>query len=106
MMAAIIHGNTQNPHFLPEIIDLVINNVHIVPGFLECVNSIWNMAAVKKLYRGSLNDMQFCTPDIGSLNCLFVASQSFVKHSVLQRHSQLMELHARVLSLYALRSVV
>ena len=45
---------------------------------------------MKKLYEGSLNDMQFRTPDIGSLNCLFVASRerfarnmSFVKHLLL-----------------------
>ncbi|RHZ63011.1 hypothetical protein CDV55_106198 [Aspergillus turcosus] len=77
-----------NPLLLPEIVASVIDNVHLVPDLLNCacVNHIWNVAALKKLYKGSLNDMQFRTPDIGSLNCLFVASRkrfarnmSFVK---------------------------
>ncbi|KAH6721989.1 hypothetical protein BKA61DRAFT_628151 [Leptodontidium sp. MPI-SDFR-AT-0119] len=74
---------------LPEIVGMVINNVHMVPDLLNCacVNSTWSVAALKKLYKGSLHDMQFRTPDIGSLNCLFVASRErfrrnvrFVKH--------------------------
>ncbi|KAF5854958.1 hypothetical protein ETB97_010487 [Aspergillus alliaceus] len=81
-----------NPLVLPEIVGFVIDNVHLVPDLLSCacVNSIWSAAALKKLYKGSLNDMQFCTPDIGSLNCLFVASRKrfarymgFVKHLLL-----------------------
>lgn len=91
-MTTISNQNTSNPLLLPEIIGLVISNVHIVPDLLNCacVNSIWNVAALKKLYEGSLNDMQFHTPDIGSLNCLFVASRkrfarnmSFMKHLLL-----------------------
>ncbi|EAW21216.1 uncharacterized protein NFIA_063770 [Aspergillus fischeri NRRL 181] len=81
-----------NPLLLPEIVASVIDNVHLVPDLLNCacVNRMWSVAALKKLYRGSLNDMQFRTPDIGSLNCLFVASRerfarnmSFVKHLLL-----------------------
>jgi hypothetical protein len=42
-----------------------------------CVNSTWNVTA---LYRGKkiegyVNDMQFRTPDIVSLNSFFVASR-------------------------------
>lgn len=81
-----------NPLMLPEIIRLIIDNVHMARDLLSCacVNSIWNVAALKKLYKGSLNDMQFRTPDIGSLNCLLVASRArftrnmnFVKHLLL-----------------------
>jgi hypothetical protein len=81
-----------NPLSLPEIVGLVVDNVHAVPDLFSCacVNSTWSMAALKKLYKGSLNDMQFRTPDIGSLNCLFVASRQrfrqnmgFVKHLLL-----------------------
>ncbi|KAM5447458.1 hypothetical protein MaudCBS49596_005969 [Microsporum audouinii] len=91
-MAAISGRSTLNPLLLPEIVGLVVENVPMVPDLLSCacVNSIWNVAALKRLYTGSLNDMQFCTPDIGSLNCLFVASRerfarnmSFVKHLLL-----------------------
>ncbi|KAF4231147.1 hypothetical protein CNMCM8980_005371 [Aspergillus fumigatiaffinis] len=78
-----------NPLLIPEIVGLVIDHVQLARDLLNCacVNSIWNMAA---LYRGSLNDMQFRTPDIGSLNCLLVASRvrftrnmSYVKHLLL-----------------------
>lgn len=81
-----------NPLCIPEIIGLVIENVQMAPDLLSCacVNSAWNIAALKKLYRGSLNDMQFRTPDIGSVNCLFVASEKrfarnmrFVRHLLL-----------------------
>ncbi|KAK2590418.1 hypothetical protein QQS21_011905 [Conoideocrella luteorostrata] len=85
-----------NPLFLPEIVGLVLDNVHMIPDLLNCacVNSVWNRAALKKLYRGSLNDMQFRTPDIASLNCLFAASRerfarnmTMVKHLVLSPES-------------------
>ncbi|GLA79098.1 hypothetical protein AtubIFM55763_001766 [Aspergillus tubingensis] len=91
-MVAEFERNARNPLLIPEIVGLVINNIHNVPDLLSCagVNSIWNVAALKKLYKGSLNDMQLRTPDIGSLNCLFVASRkqfarnmSFVKHLLL-----------------------
>ncbi|KIM92931.1 hypothetical protein OIDMADRAFT_208481 [Oidiodendron maius Zn] len=85
-----------NPLLLPEIVGLVVDNVHMVPDLLSCacVNSTWSVAALKRLYNGSLNDMQFRTPDIGSLNCLFVASRErftrnmgFVKHLLLSPES-------------------
>jgi hypothetical protein len=81
-----------NPLLIPEIVGLVIDHFQLARDLLSCacVNSIWNRAALKKLYRGSLNDMQFRTADIGSLNCLLVASRvrfarnmSFVKHLLL-----------------------
>lgn len=39
---------------------------------LCCVNSLWNVTALKQLYKGSLHDMWYYTPDIGLLSCLFV----------------------------------
>lgn len=78
-----------NPLLLPEIVDLVAENVQAISDLLSCacVNSTWNRAAVKKLYEGSLGDMQFCTPDIGSLNCLFVASRKrFTRNMRFLRH--------------------
>ena len=49
-MAVVIHRNQSNPFFLPEIVALVIDNVHIVPDLLNCacVNSIWSAEALKK----------------------------------------------------------
>lgn len=89
IMAARVFRNTPNPLLIPEIVGLVVDNIHTVPDLLNCacVNIIWNLAALKKLYRGSLNDMQFRTPDIGSLNCLFVASRKrFVRNMSFVRH--------------------
>ncbi|KEY83504.1 hypothetical protein BA78_0030 [Aspergillus fumigatus] len=89
-----------NPLLLPEIVASAIENVHQVPDLLNCacVKRMWNVAALKKLYRGSLHDMQFCTPDIGSLNCLFVASRerfarymSFMKHLLLSTDTMAVE---------------
>lgn len=89
MMAAVFFPNTRNPLLITEIVGLVVDNIHMVPDLLNCagVDSIWNVAALKKLYRGSLNGMQFRTPHIGSLNCLlvelrerFARNMSFVRH--------------------------
>ncbi|RFU25806.1 hypothetical protein B7463_g10531, partial [Scytalidium lignicola] len=91
-MATICDRDVSNPLLLSEIVGMVVDNVHMVPDLLSCacVNSTWSLVALKKLYKGSLNDMQFRTPDIGSLNCLFVASRArfgrnmgFVKHLLL-----------------------
>lgn len=91
-MAVISGSNISNPLLLPEIVGLVIDNVSMVQDLLNCacVNSTWNRPSLKKLYKGSLSDMQFRTPDIASLNCLFVASRNrfsqnmrFVKHLLL-----------------------
>jgi hypothetical protein len=91
-MTAITARNTPKPLLLPEIVEYVVDNICMVPDLLSCacVNSLWNVIALKKLYKGSLNDMRYRTPDIGSLNCLFVASRerftqnmNFVKHLLL-----------------------
>jgi hypothetical protein len=91
-MATVLHRNTPNPLTIPEIVGLVVENIDMAPDLLSaaCVNNTWNVLALKKLYRGSLNDMQFRTPDIGSINCLLVASRerfarnmSFVRHLLL-----------------------
>ena len=81
-----------NPLLIPEIVELVIDHVDIGRCLLKCacVNSLWNVTALRKLYRGSLTDRRYRTPDIGSLNCLLVASRKrfarnmgFVKHLML-----------------------
>ncbi|KAL2833956.1 hypothetical protein BJY01DRAFT_89753 [Aspergillus pseudoustus] len=78
-----------NALLLPEILRLVIENVEGIPDLLSCacVNKAWNEEALRRLYHGSLNNLHFRTPDMGSLNCLLVASRerfvrnmSFVKH--------------------------
>ena len=103
-MVAIFHQSTSNPLLLPEIVSSVIDNVHMVPDILNCacVNSTWSVASLKKLYNGSLNDMQFRTPDIGSLNSLFVASRvrfarnmRFVRHLLLSPETPAIDEAAR-----------
>ncbi|OKL62811.1 hypothetical protein UA08_01872 [Talaromyces atroroseus] len=75
-----------------EIVGMIIENVDMVPDLLNCVcvNSTWNVIASRKLYRGCQNDMQFRTPDIEVLMCLYVASRerftrnmNFVRHLLL-----------------------
>lgn len=92
MMATTHNRSGPNPIVLLEIVRLVVDNVHMVPDLLSCacVNSTWSVAALEKLYKRSLNDMQFRMPNNRSLNCLFVASQerfrrtmTFVKHLIL-----------------------
>lgn len=87
-----------NPLLLPEIVDLVLDHVDLLPDLLSCacVNSLWSVLALRKLYQGSLTDMRYRTPDIGSLNCLFIASRerfaqnmSFVKHLLLSSDTPL-----------------
>ena len=78
-----------NPLSLPEIVRVVIDNVNVVPGLLNCacVNGIWNKADFEKIHRGSLSNMQFRTPDIASLNRLFVASlERFARNMTLVKH--------------------
>jgi hypothetical protein len=78
-----------NPLLLPEIVGLVVKKVERVSDLSNCarVNKTWYVAALRELYRGSLNDMQFRTPDIGSLNCLLVASQArFSQNMGLVKH--------------------
>ena len=77
---------------LSEIIHNVFENFSDTSDLLACacVNKLWNEEALRLLYRGSLADMQFRSPDIESLNCLLVASRQrfsfnmgFVKHLLL-----------------------
>jgi hypothetical protein len=75
---------------------MVVDNIHMVLDLLSCacVNSTWSVVALKRLYKGSLNDMQFRTPNIRSLNCLYMASRErfrrnmgIVKHLLLSLES-------------------
>lgn len=77
---------------LCEIVRNVLENLSDVSDLLACacVNKVWNEEALRILYRGSLTDTQFRSPDIESLNCLLVASRErfafnmgFVKHLLL-----------------------
>jgi len=83
-MATIYDRNVSNPLLLLEIVGMVVDNIHIVLDLLSCacVNGIWSMAALKKLYKGSLNDIQFRTPDIRSLDCLFIILQERFKRNI------------------------
>ncbi|CBF73942.1 predicted protein [Aspergillus nidulans FGSC A4] len=67
---------TRNPLLLPEIVGAVLDNVNI-RDLLSCagVNRTWNTLALKRMYEGSVYDLQRRTPDITSLNCLYVASR-------------------------------
>jgi hypothetical protein len=58
-MAIIIYRDIQNPLLIPEIVGLVIENVHAVLDLLNCayVNNVWNAEALRKLYFGSMNNM-------------------------------------------------
>ncbi|EED16714.1 hypothetical protein TSTA_017880 [Talaromyces stipitatus ATCC 10500] len=87
-----------NPLLVPKIIGLVLEKVELVSDLFSCacVNNTWNVAAPRELYKDSLNDMQFRTPDIGSLNCLLVASR---------RYLLLMKPRTQTLGLDALKSV-
>ena len=75
-----------------EIVSQIISFVHAPIDLLHCscVNTTWSIAALQKLYQGSMNDMRFRTPSIGWLNSLFVASRErfarnvgFIKHLVI-----------------------
>lgn len=103
-MTAISVQSIPNPFLLPEIVEYVVDNICMVPDLLSCacVNSLWNVIALKRLYRGSLNDMRYRTPDIGSLNCLLIASRvrfkqnmSFVKHLLLAPETPTVDESAR-----------
>jgi F-box-like len=79
-------------HLPLEILDMIIEHVETPRDLFRClrVNSTWNAVASRKLYRGSINDTQFRTPEIEMLMCQYVASRhrftrnmSFVRHMVL-----------------------
>ena len=78
-----------NPLVIPELVGRIISYVDAPVDLLRCacINSVWSTPALQKLYRGSMNDMRFRTPEIGWLNSLFVASRErfarnagFIKH--------------------------
>ena len=71
------HQTSSNPLVIPEIASLTISHVDAPVDLLHCscINSVWSTPALQKLYRGSMNDMRFRTPEIGWLNSLFVASR-------------------------------
>lgn len=67
----------------------IIHNIDEIPDLLQCLvlNKSWHELVLPKLYRGSLNDAKLRTRDIGSLNCLLVASRErFKKHMRLIDH--------------------
>ncbi|RDW92994.1 uncharacterized protein DSM5745_00316 [Aspergillus mulundensis] len=71
-----------HPLLLPEIVSNVLENVRM-RDLASCaqVNRTWSTIALKRMYEGSTWDMQFRTPDIISLNCLYVASRErFARH--------------------------
>lgn len=74
---------------IPELVSRIISYVDAPIDILHCscVNSVWSIPALQELYRGSMNDMRFRTPEIGWLNSLFIASRErfarnvgFIKH--------------------------
>lgn len=78
---------------LCEIVRSIFTNLSDVSDLLACAcaNKTWNEEALRVLYRGSLTDTQFRSPDIESLNCLLVASRErfafnmgLVKHLLLR----------------------
>ena len=78
-----------HPLVTPELVERIISYVDAPVDVLHCVcvNSMWSLPALQKLYRGSMNDMRFRTPEIGWLHSLFVASRErfarnvgFIKH--------------------------
>ncbi|GAB1198656.1 hypothetical protein APSETT444_007984 [Aspergillus pseudonomiae] len=81
-MAVNSYQCTTNPLLIPEIVGLVMENVDRVPDLLNCarVNRMWMVPALKNLYRGSLNDMQFQDdPAIGGIcRLLMIRDLEFV----------------------------
>ena len=84
-------ASNRNPFEVLEIFLLIFGHVDDPSDLLNCacVSRTWSMLALERLYRGSMNDMRYRTPEIGSLNSLWVASPErfarnmcFVKHLV------------------------
>ena len=77
---------------IPELVKSIIDSLEDPADILKCayVNRVWNTIALKRLYKGSLTDMRWRTPQIGYLNCLLTASRdrfaqymSYVDHLAL-----------------------
>lgn len=78
-----------NPFIIPYIVETLIDNVGRVPDLLNCVcvNSLWNLSALKRLYRGCLNDKQNFTPILDpSSVCLFASRERFVRNMSFLTH--------------------
>lgn len=89
--------SSSNPLVIPELVSRIISYVDAPIDLLQCscVNSVWSISALQKLYRGSMNDMRFRTPEIGWLNSLFIASRErfarnvgFTKHLIIAPETQ------------------
>lgn len=81
--------SSSNPLVIPELTSRILSYVDAPVDLLHCscINSMWSTPALQKLYRGSMNDMRFRTPEIGWLNSLFIASRErfarnvgYIKH--------------------------
>ena len=94
MTPVTISGNQQSSRFhnVPEIVEAIIDCIKDPSDVLNCalVNKEWNSIALKRLYKGSINDMRWRTPQVSFLNCLLTSSRdrfaqcmSFVEHLVL-----------------------
>lgn len=75
-----------------EILQKILEEIDDPPQLVHCacVNHQWYQLAMRKLYRGSEHNFKLRTPDIESLNSLYIASRtrfaeniSNVKHLVL-----------------------
>ena len=87
------HGlSTSSPRkslAIPEIVEITLSYVEDTGDLLKCawVNSTWSLPALKQLYKGSINDMRYRTPNIQSLSCLLVASpQDFTRYMSFVEH--------------------
>ncbi|KAI9653188.1 MAG: hypothetical protein M1831_006146 [Alyxoria varia] len=62
---------------IPELVALIIDQLEEPADVLTCarINSLWNILALKQLYKGSISDMKWRFPDVESLNSLLVASR-------------------------------
>ena len=94
MAPVVISENHQSSSLfnVPEIFKAIIDSIKDPSDVLNCalVNKEWNSMALKRLYKGSINDMRWRTPQVGFLNCLLTSSRerfaqcmNFVKHLVL-----------------------
>lgn len=74
-----------NLFIIPYMLETVIDHVGRVPDLLNCVcvNSLWNLSALKRLYRGCLNDKQNFTPILDPSTICLLHRMSFLTHLLL-----------------------
>lgn len=81
-----------NPLDIQELVESVVSFVQDPADLINCacINKIWRVIAMKKLYRGSINEMRYRTPALIHLHGLFVACperfseyMGFVHHLIL-----------------------